>query len=160
LNRSLQVVTNSLPIAHLLSGAPHIELVFVGGLIFPRTAVALGPLALQALGSLHVNKAFMGVAGIDEVSLYNANLLLVESELQMMRCADEVIILADRSKFGRRGIARLSGWEPIDRVVTDDGLDAKWQEVVRAAGAELVLAEAKSDGREPRTENRELRTVN
>lgn len=152
LNRSLQVVTNSLPIAHLLSSAVHIELIFVGGFIFPRTGVALGPLSVQALGALHANKAFMGVAGIDEGALYNANLLMVESELRMMQCADEVIVVADRSKFGRRGLTRLSDWEPIDRVVTDDGLDAKWQQVVRAAGAELVLAG-------PRSENRELRAV-
>jgi DeoR family transcriptional regulator, fructose operon transcriptional repressor len=160
LNRSLQVVTNSLPIAHLLSGAAHIELILVGGFIYPRTGVALGPLAVQTLGGLHVNKAFMGVAGIDETALYNANLLMVESELQMMRCADEVIIVADRSKFGRRGLARLSDWAPIDRVVTDDGLDAKWRQIVRTAGAELVLAELKTEQRETKLENRELRTVN
>lgn len=141
LNRPLQVVTNSIPIAQLLSSGPHIDLIFVGGFIYPRTGVALGPLSVQALKSLHVDKALMGVAGITEDSLYNANLLMVETELQMMRCAEEVIVVADRSKFGRRGLARLSGWESINRVVTDEGLDEKWGEIVREAGAELVLAE-------------------
>lgn len=160
LHRSLQVVTNSLPIAHLMNSAPHIELVFIGGYIFPRTGVAVGPLSVQALGALHANKVFMGVAGIDEGALYNANLLLVESELRMMACADEVIVVADRSKFGRRGLARLSDWAPINKVITDEGLDAKWREVVPAAGAELVLARTRSENSEPRTENRELRTEN
>ncbi|HOB73921.1 MAG TPA: DeoR/GlpR family DNA-binding transcription regulator [Phycisphaerae bacterium] len=143
LNRSLQVVTNSLPIAHLLNSAPHIELIFVGGFIYPRTGVALGPLAVQALGSLHVSKAFMGVAGIAEDGLYNANVLMVETELQMMRCAEEVIVVADQSKFGRRGLARLSGWEAVHRVIADEGLEARWHQVVRDAGAELILAEVK-----------------
>lgn len=144
LGRSLQVVTNSLPIAHLLSTAPHVELTFIGGFIYPRTGVALGPLAIQALGSLHVSKAFMGAAGITEDSLYNANVLMVETEQQMIRCADEVILLADRGKFGRRALARLSGWDAIQRVVSDELLEGRWQEVVRQAGAELILAHTRA----------------
>ena len=92
------------------------------------------------LGSLHVDKAIMGVAGITEDSLYNANVLMVEAELQMMQSANEVILVADSSKFGRRALARLSGWDMIDRVVTDDGLDGRWQDVIRDAGAELMVA--------------------
>ena len=84
LGRQLQVVTNSLPIANLLNTAPRIELIFAGGYIYPRTGVALGPFAQQTLASLHVNKAIMGVAGITEDSLYNANVLMVETERQMM----------------------------------------------------------------------------
>ena len=58
----------------------------------------------------------------------------------MMGSADEVIVVADASKFGRRGLAQLGGWEKVDRVVSDDSLDPKWQAVIREAGAEVVLA--------------------
>jgi hypothetical protein len=61
----------------------------------------------------------------------------------MMRCAEEVIVVADQSKFGRRGLARLSGWEAVHRVIADEGLEARWHQVVRDAGAELILAEVK-----------------
>jgi len=138
--RSLQVVTNSLPIVNLLSSAAHIELIFVGGYIYPRTGVALGPLARQTLASLHVGKAIMGVAGITEDLLYNANVLMVETEREMMGSADEVIVVADRTKFGKPALARLGGWDMIDRVVSDDELEPKWQDLVRNAGAEMILA--------------------
>lgn len=143
--RSLQVVTNSLPIANLLGSASNIELIFIGGYIYPRTGVALGPLALQALRSLHVTKAIMGVAGITEEGLYNANGLMVETEQQMMQCADEVIIVADCSKFGRRALARLGGWDAVNRVVSDERLEQKWQDVVRGSGAELIVAKDSAD---------------
>jgi DeoR/GlpR family transcriptional regulator of sugar metabolism len=65
---------------------------------------------------------------------------MVEVEQQMIRAADEVNILADRSKFGRRALARLCGWDSIDRIVSDEQLDSRWQEVVRAAGSELIMA--------------------
>ena len=58
LTRSVQVVTNSLPIANLLSSAANVEMIFVGGYICPRTGV-LGPVTRQALASLNVNKAIL-----------------------------------------------------------------------------------------------------
>lgn len=140
MTRSLQVVTNSLPIANLLGSAGSIELIFVGGYIYPRTGVALGPIARQTLAGLHFSKVFMGAAGITDEGLYNANVLLVEAQEQMMSSADEVIIVADRTKFGRRSLARLCGWDRIQRVVSDAGVDEKWREVVRSGGADMILA--------------------
>ena len=140
LTRSLQVVTNSVPIASLLSSATNIELILVGGYIYPRTGVALGPIAKQALAGLHFARMFMGAAGITEEGLYNANMLLVETQEQMMRSADEVIVVADHTKFGRRSLARLCGWDRINHVISDGGLDGKWPEVVRGAGAGMILA--------------------
>ncbi len=43
--RPLQVVTNSLPVAHLLSSSASIDLVMIGGCVRGRTAVAIGPMA-------------------------------------------------------------------------------------------------------------------
>lgn len=140
LTRELQVVTNSLPIANLLGSAASVELIFVGGYIYPRTGVALGPIARQALSRLHFSKVFMGAAGITEDALYNANVLMVEAQEQMMTSGDEVIVVADHTKFGKRSLARLCGWDVIDRVVSDSDLDMKWQEVVRSAGTDMILA--------------------
>jgi DeoR/GlpR family transcriptional regulator of sugar metabolism len=102
--------------------------------------VALGPEAEKTLQSLHVNRAIMGVAGITEDALYNANVLMVQAEQQMMHSADEVIVVADHGKFGKAALARLGGWDLVHRVITDDGVDAQWQQVVTGAGVELILA--------------------
>ncbi len=139
MTRSLQVVTNSLPIANLLSSAASIELIFVGGYIYPRTGVALGPIAQQALASLHFSKAIMGIAGITEDAFYNANMLMVDAERLMISSADEVIVVADSGKFGKRALAALCGWDMIDRVITDDRLDPRWHEVARRADVELSV---------------------
>lgn len=140
LSRSLQVVTNSLPIANVLSSASNVELTFVGGYIYPRTGVALGPIALQMLGSLHAGKAIISLAGITEEGLFNANLLMVEAEQRMMDAADEVIVAADSSKFGRKALARICGLDRIHRVVSDDRLAPQWQARLREAGVEVILA--------------------
>ena len=92
---------------------------------------------------MHFSKVFMGAAGLTEDALYNANVLMVEAEEQMMTAADQVIVLADHSKFGKRSLARLCGWEQIDTVVSDADLSERWQAAVKAAGAELILAPAR-----------------
>lgn len=138
--RRLQVVTNSLPIANLLGSNAEMEVVLVGGYIYPRTGVALGPMTTQMLASMHANKAFLSLAGMTEAGLFNHNVLMVEAERQMMKAADEVIIVADHTKFGRRALAQLGTWDDVDRVVSDDGLDLTWQSTLQRSAVSLVLA--------------------
>jgi DeoR family transcriptional regulator, fructose operon transcriptional repressor len=139
LNRPLQVVTNSLPIANLLSTANNIELIFIGGYIYPRTGVALGPQAQQMLESLNVSKVIFSAAGLTEDALYNVNLMITEMQQQMIRCADEVIVAADSSKFGKRSLSQIGGWEPIDLLVTDVGLSEQWRRILESK-VKLILA--------------------
>src|SRR5205823_11042372 len=105
LGRSLQVVTNSLPVASLLSGCRDIDLVLLGGFVYPKTGVALGPLTVRMMEDVHVNQLVMSVGGITEKGLFNSNLLLVETERRMMRCADTVTVVADHTKVGRQALA-------------------------------------------------------
>src|SRR4051794_15886728 len=139
LGRPLQVVTNSLPIAHLLSSSPPIDLILIGGYVYPRTGVALGPLAIATMQGIRVRKAILGAGGIVAEGIYNSNLLLVETERQMMSCGQETIIVADHSKFGRLALARLCGLEAIGRVVVDRGLPDEYRGILEAAGVAIHL---------------------
>jgi DeoR/GlpR family transcriptional regulator of sugar metabolism len=65
----LQLVTNSLPIANLFLNDVHVELVVVGGLLYPRYGVLLGPTAEHVLETIHVKTLFFSVAGIHDGSL-------------------------------------------------------------------------------------------
>src|ERR1700761_1968090 len=60
LGRSLQVVTNSLPIAPLLASSKSVDLILIGGYVYPRTGVALGPLAIGTMQGFRVRKAILG----------------------------------------------------------------------------------------------------
>ena len=103
--KSLQVVTNSIPVVNLLANQPQIELVVIGGYVYPKTGVALGPLAMAALSEIHVRRLFMSVGGITEKGLYNSNALLADTERSMLSAAEEVIVVADSSKFGHSALA-------------------------------------------------------
>ncbi len=138
--KSLQVVTNSLPIVNQLVGAANIELIFLGGYLYPKTGVALGDLTIQALRSIHARRLIMSIGGLTESGLFNSNSLLVETERQMIEAVDEVIVVADSSKLGHSELIRLCGLDVIDRLVVDSGITSEWQKTLESHGIEVVVA--------------------
>ncbi len=138
--RPLQVVTNSLPVANLFASESRTDLVLLGGYVSPRTGVCLGPYANELLGRLHVSTTVLSAAGIAAEGLFNANLLLAETEQAMLRAAGRVVVVADSSKFGHRSLTLVSPLEEIDVFVSDDGLDRAWRDAIAAADATLVVA--------------------
>src|SRR4051794_6293706 len=138
--RPLQIVTNSLPIANLFSSSRETDLVMLGGYIFPRTGVALGPLTVRMMEDVHVQQTILSVGGITAKGLFNSNLLLVETERQMMRCADEVVVVADHTKFGRPALAFLCEWPEIDTLIVDRALTRPQRELLGGADVKLIVA--------------------
>lgn len=146
LGRPVQVVTNSLPIAQLLASGKETELILFGGYVYPRTGVALGPHAIAMMQGIRVRRSILGAGGIVAEGVYNSNLLLVETERQMMRCGQEVMIVADHSKFGRLSLSWLCGLDAIQCLVVDDGVASEHRQMLDEAGVPLKIASRKADG--------------
>ena len=144
--RTIQVVTNSLPVATLFTSNPNHEVVLVGGYVHQRSGVCLGPYANEMLRELRAQRVIVSVAGITESGCYNSNLLLVETEQAMMRSADEVIVVADSTKFGKQSLARMCRLEDVQRLVVDHEITEDWRSKIRSAGIELYLAGSTDNG--------------
>ena len=140
--RPVHVVTTSLPVANLFASDANSDLVLIGGNICPRTGVAQGPYADKMLGMVRVRKTILSVAGINEEGFFSNNLLLVETERVMMQAADEVIVVADSSKFGHQSLTHLCPLGDVEYLVVDNGIIEDWRKKVAAAGVNLLLAEA------------------
>jgi len=138
--RRLQIVTNSLPVANLFASNTNNDLVIVGGFVYPRTGVALGPYANEMLAGLNVRRTILSVSGISERGYFNNNLLLVETERAMMRAADEVIVVADSTKLGRQSLAHLCPLEDVQHLIVDHEAPAAWRDKIGAAGVRLHVA--------------------
>jgi DeoR/GlpR family transcriptional regulator of sugar metabolism len=138
--RRLQIVTNSLPIAQLFASNRETELIMLGGYVYPKTGVALGPLTVRMLPDIHVNQTVLSVGGITAKGLFNSNVLLVETERQMMRCADEVVVVADHTKIGRPALAFLCELSDVDTLIVDAGLTDEQRNLLDKADARLIVA--------------------
>jgi len=89
---------------------------------------------------IRVRKAILGAGGIVAEGVYNSNLLLVETERQMMACGQDVMIVADHTKFGRLSLAFLCGLDAIADLVVDPGLAGPDRAMLDAAGVRVHLA--------------------
>jgi DeoR/GlpR family transcriptional regulator of sugar metabolism len=139
--RPLQVITNSLPVANLFSAAPNAELVVIGGYLHARTGAIFGEYADRMLATLRVGKAVISAAAINERGLDNNNHMLASTQRAMVEAAEQVVVVADSTKFGHQSLAPICELAAIDHFVVDSELDAAWQARLRQAGARLVLAE-------------------
>jgi DeoR family fructose operon transcriptional repressor len=143
--RTLQIVTNSLPVANLFASHSDTDLVFLGGYIYPRTGVALGPYTNDMLERLSVRRTIVSTGGVTERGFFNSNLLLVETERAMMKAADEVIVMADSTKFGHQSLAHTCDLSRIDRLVVDDELNNQWRKILKDADIKLTLAKQSTE---------------
>ena len=142
--KPLQVLTNSMPIASLLMNRSEIELIFIGGYVYPKTGVALGELAVAALKTVHVGRLVMGTGGIAADGLFNSNALLVETERQMIKAADRVTLVADSSKFGQRALSHLCPLDAVHDLVTDDGISGEWQQALESRSIHVEVVDTNS----------------
>jgi DeoR/GlpR family transcriptional regulator of sugar metabolism len=134
------VVTSSIEIAALLARKEHTTIHMLGGLLDNKHHSVYGAKAIEMIKNYYVDKLFIGTCGITEEGLSAPNeedSFLVK---EMMQYADQVIVLADHSKFGKRLFHRVVGFESIDILVTDHDLRPEMKEKLLACGVEIVLA--------------------
>jgi DeoR/GlpR family transcriptional regulator of sugar metabolism len=138
----LTVVTNSMRIAEALHsdqrGAPHV--IVTGGVRTPSDAL-VGPLAVAAFASLHLDLVFLGVHGMDpQAGFTTPNLLEAETDRALVAAGRQLIVVADHTKWTTIGISTIARLEQADVVVCDDGLAPEAQETLGEAVGDLVLA--------------------
>lgn len=136
----LTIITASLPVVQAVGGWNGIHLILLGGLYLPQSKVVAGPQAQENLEGLHVDKLFLGADGVTfSNGVTTSNVLEAEVERKMVEVANEVILVADSSKIGVKGLISIVPLNRIHKMVTDRGAPAQFVEQMRAQGTEMVI---------------------
>ncbi|SHF55057.1 transcriptional regulator, DeoR family [Jatrophihabitans endophyticus] len=136
----LTVLTNGLNIAYQLARYPEISVVVLGGVLRHDEMSLLGPIAEHVLAEFHVDLAFSSAFGVDpEHGISGANVTEAGTDRRMLQSADKLVVLADSSKFGRRGPVRSARVDQISCLVTDGDAPAPALQAFRAQGVEVVI---------------------
>ncbi|WP_309135690.1 DeoR/GlpR family DNA-binding transcription regulator [Cellulomonas sp.] len=151
--RPLTVVTNGLRVADALhaAGDDGLEVVLTGGTRTPSDAL-VGPVADATLADLRVDRTFLGVHGLDADGATTPNLAEAATDRALVRAAAATTVLADHTKWGTVGLARICGYDDVDTLVTDAGLAPEAREHLSTAVDRLVVApvpHAAPSGAEP-----------
>lgn len=137
----LTVITSALNVAIELSKYPQIEVLQLGGTLRHSSSSVVGPYAEMILQDVACNLLFMGVDGIDiEVGLTTTSLPEARLNQKMIEVAQKVIVLADHSKFGRRGMAKICKLEEVDEIITNEGIPSKTVSELEEQGIKVTVA--------------------
>ncbi|MEU6408780.1 DeoR/GlpR family DNA-binding transcription regulator [Microbispora sp. NPDC046933] len=135
------VVTNALNIANELVLRPQIHVVTTGGSARPQSYELIGPIAAGMLERVALDLAILGVDALDlehGASAHNEGEAAV-NQIMASR-AQQVVVVADSSKLGRRAFARICPVSRIDILVTDTAATEERTAPFAEAGVKVVRA--------------------
>lgn len=136
--KQLAVITNSLPAANELYGCSHVELFMIGGYVAGRVAATMGDHAVQNLEKFHVDKAFMGVHGINfDVGLTSIATPQMQIKQEILKISEKVFVLADSSKFGGGYLSVICPLKSIYKIITDSKVSR--ENIIRAERQNIPL---------------------
>lgn len=139
----LTVVTNSVPVADVLyrTGRSDQTIILTGGVRTPSDAL-VGPFAVAALRTIHVDLVFMGVHGMDPHSGFTTpNLMEAETDRALVDAGRRLVVVADHTKWGVIGISSIARLDQADLVISDIGLEPDAGAALRREVRELVIVD-------------------
>ncbi len=89
----------------------------------------------------HAPRLFMGAAAIGPQGVMQADPVLVAAERKLIQRADEIIILAESSKFPGPSGHVVCDLAAVDTIVTDAGATERGRQMLAHAGVKLIVAE-------------------
>jgi DeoR/GlpR family transcriptional regulator of sugar metabolism len=139
----ITVVTNSIRIADVFHRSPRPDqtVVLTGGVRTPSDAL-VGPVAVAAVRSLHLDLVILGIHGMDERAGFTTpNLMEADTDRALVEAARTLVVVADHSKWGVVGISTIARLDEAHVLVTDDGLDADARGLLEERVGELIVAD-------------------
>jgi DeoR family transcriptional regulator, ulaG and ulaABCDEF operon transcriptional repressor len=135
---NLSVLTNSLHIVTALINQAGTRVLVPSGAVFPEQSIILSVFGEDGMPRFHAPKLFMGAASIGPQGLMQDDILLVAAERRLIDRAEEIIVLADSSKFAGASGHVVCGLEEIDVMITDAGISAAALAMMEAAQVRVV----------------------
>ena len=142
----LTVVTNSIQVANVLhrESRPDLTVVLTGGVRTPSDAL-VGPIAVTTVRSLHIDVLFIGVHGISvDLGLTTPNLLEAETNRALVAATEQIVLVADHTKWGVRGLSKIADLSEVDVFVSDPGLDVEARAAIGEHVERIVIAPLRS----------------
>ena len=135
------VITNSINQADILSNRSEIRIHLLGGQLNQEQRFSYGPSVISMLSNYYVDKAFISACGLTEEGV---TVIFEEDGFvmkKMIEQADQVILLVDSSKFGKKGFFKVTDLSQIDIIITNQLPDKPLMDVFKGYEINVMLAE-------------------
>ena len=121
--------------SNILSQHENIDIIQLGGMLRHSSLSVVGEYAARILDLCSFSKLYLGVDGIDlDFGITTTEMREAALNQKMIAAAQKTIVLADSSKFGRRGFAKIAD-------ITDPGISPNVAKKIEDLGIELIIAQ-------------------
>ena len=138
----LTVLTNALNIALETAKYPNITTVVFGGIVNPNTLSLSGPDTVKTCRFFYADKLFISVSAISiEKGLMNTSRHESETKKELVKIANDVIVVTDSSKIGKTALYSFGSIEDMTTLITDKHAHGGFVDELRSIGINVILAE-------------------
>lgn len=139
---TLTVVTPGLNVALELNQYSNIEVIQLGGIMRKTSSSVTGAYAENILKDFSFSKLFLGVDGIDpEFGLSTTNMMEAQLNKKMIEASQKTIVLADSSKFGKKGFGKICDLSAVQQIITDSNAPAHLLTRLQEMGIDVKIAD-------------------
>ena len=139
---TINVVTPSIGIALLMNDRDNVKVLLLGGEMYKNSLSVRGSYTEAGLVNVSCSKLFIGCDGINlETGVTCATIEEARLTTAMMKASSKTVILADSSKFGRRGFGKIGNIEDFDIIITDSGIPDNMREKIEDLGVQILIAD-------------------
>lgn len=139
--RELTVVTNSFPVCRTLGQNRDNTILFIGGEYDPASLSCVGVPAEDRARGFFLDKAFFSTKGfVPAEGMYESSVGLFKVKQIIAQQSEQVILLADQSKFGQRALCKALDVSSLDVVITDRPPDESAAASLAQANVHVLVA--------------------
>lgn len=137
--RGLIVITNSTHIAGVFSaGSGHADVILLGGSYRADNAQTVGPTTVAEIGSFRGDHAILTIGTLDKKGAADFSEEEAQVARAMINSADNVTVVADSSKLGRRSTFQVCSLNQIDRLILDKTPSKEFSDVLNQADVQVL----------------------
>ncbi|SFV18057.1 DeoR/GlpR family DNA-binding transcription regulator [Pseudoduganella namucuonensis] len=134
----LRILTNSFLMAERMLVTSENEIIVPGGKVYREQNVILSPFENDVAQHHYASKMFMGVHGVSLLGLMETDPLLLQAEKRLIGQAEDLIVLADSSKFTRKAGLILCGLNRVSCLITDTHASDSVVQLLEQSGVRVV----------------------
>lgn len=120
-NKKITIITNMNRIAMDFDFNPNIDIIQIGGTYNKKLGGTVGAFSIEEINKFKIDKAFIGVGGInlEDNFISNFNLDEAETKKAIIKASRVTYLLGDTDKFYKDGSYKFSTLNEIEYIITD-----------------------------------------
>lgn len=118
--QNITIITNSIPALNAAALYPQLHVIVTGGDLLHSTDSLVGLEAISLLKKLNANRLFLAVPGISlSKGITTHSRIEAEIKKAMIEVSEQIILLADHTKFDTVSLVTFANLKDIDVIISD-----------------------------------------